>query len=187
MSKNDIIFLTGFMTSGKSTIGKILANVLGWNFYDLDKEIEQRAGKKITEIFEEEGEEKFRSLENKILKEITRGQKLVIALGGGAIANEKNLKICKEQGTIIYLKVEQKELLRRLRKKVDRPLFRNLVLNEASDEEMLAKIKSLLEEREKYYNQADIVFPTDDSPVGKTVDDLAKTIRRYFRESKSKH
>ncbi len=187
MAKEKRIFLTGFMTSGKSTIGRILANVLGWDFFDLDKVIESKIGKKIPQIFEEKGEKHFREIETETLKEISVGEQLVIALGGGAIANEANLKFCKEHGTLIYLKVSEKELLRRLKKKVDRPLIRDLVLNEASEEEIAARINKLLSEREKFYNQADLIFETGLAPVGKTVDNLAKRIRRYFRENKNQN
>ncbi len=182
MVKYERIFLTGFMTSGKSTIGSILANGLGWNFYDLDKEIEALKGKKVAQIFEEEGEEAFRKLESEMLRDISRGKNVVIALGGGTIATLENLSFCKTNGTLIYLKVEETELLRRLKKKVDRPLFKDLVLSGASEEKISQKIKYLLKEREKFYNQADIVFKTGTSSVGKTVDELAKILRRYFRE-----
>ena len=181
-TKTKRIFLTGFMTSGKSTIGRIMANVFGWNFFDLDKVIESNEGKKITEIFEEEGEAAFRKIESETLRNIAHEENIIVALGGGAIVNEENLNFCKNNGTVVYLKVDKKELLRRLKKKVDRPLFKNLVLNEASDEKILERINTLLKEREKYYLQADIVFETGINPVGKTVDDLTRTIKRYFRE-----
>ena len=73
------IYLTGFMTSGKSTLGKILANVLGWDFFDLDKEIEDQEGLRITEIFENKGEKYFREIETNKLKELS-DKKLIVNL-----------------------------------------------------------------------------------------------------------
>jgi len=184
------IFLTGFMTSGKSTIGKILANVLGYDFFDMDREIENRTGKRITEIFEEEGEKYFRRLETAMLFELSRKENSVVALGGGTLTNEENLKLCKKSGIVIYLKVSPETLFQRLKRKTDRPLFRDLVLQGNSEEEILLKIKKMLNEREKFYKEADIIFETENKHVGKSVDELVTTIKRYKREKdkdKSEH
>ena len=95
MSKVNI-YLTGFMASGKSTIGPIVANTLGWEFYDLDKEIEKRERKTIPDIFKENGEKYFRKLEIEVLKELSTGNSLIISLGGGALTNQLNRKIIKQ-------------------------------------------------------------------------------------------
>ena len=102
--KKRIYYLTGFMAAGKSTIGPILANTLGWNFYDLDKEIEKQVGMKVVEIFREKGEEYFRNAETEILKKLSTEDEAIISLGGGAIASNDNFKIIKSTGKIIYLK-----------------------------------------------------------------------------------
>ena len=98
------VYLTGFMTSGKSTIGPILANVLGWEFKDLDRVIEEHENKTVVEIFETNGEEYFRNLEYKFLIEFSNERKLILSLGGGTIAFDRNLKLLKDSGKIVYLK-----------------------------------------------------------------------------------
>lgn len=100
--KKKIYYLTGFMAAGKSTIGPILANSLGWNFFDLDKEVEKKEGIKIVDLFKQKGEEYFRKLETEILKELSGNNEVIISLGGGAIASEENFNIIKSSGKIIF-------------------------------------------------------------------------------------
>ncbi|OGU54536.1 MAG: shikimate kinase [Ignavibacteria bacterium RBG_13_36_8] len=176
------LFLTGFMTSGKSTIGPILANVLGWDFFDLDKVIEKSECKSIVEIFENRGEDYFRTLETDTLMRLSKLEKVVISLGGGTIANEENFNIIKKSGKIVYLKVSPEILYKRLKYKIDRPLFRDLVLSDNSEEEFVSKIKEILTKRETFYNKADLVINTDISPVGITVDKLVKKISMMVYE-----
>ena len=174
----DKIFLTGFMTSGKSTLGPILANVLGWNFYDLDKVIEEKECNTVVEIFRIKGEKYFREKEHDILEELIKEDHIIISLGGGTIANEINLKMMKESGKIIYLQVSAEVLYNRLKHKVDRPLFRDLVLKENSKEDFLHRINELLVEREKFYKQSDLIINCDSRKLGLTVDELAKKLQR---------
>ncbi|AFH48531.1 Shikimate kinase [Ignavibacterium album JCM 16511] len=177
--KRDLIFLTGFMASGKSTIGPILANTIGWDFLDLDKVIEEKTNKKIVEIFKEYGEEYFRKLESETLKELTKLSKYVISLGGGTIENEDNLNQMKKSGILVYLETSPEGAYRRLRFKRDRPalLFDD---NEPTKEEFLKRINTILNRRLKYYNQADLKINTDNKPVGITVDILVKILRKDF-------
>jgi shikimate kinase len=182
------IYFTGFMTCGKSTLGSILANVLGWNFYDLDREIEFDEGKKVTEIFESKGEPYFRKIESEKLKFLSKENNVVISLGGGTIVNDENVKFITKSGKLIYLRVEPEIIYTRIKKKTDRPLFKEFVLAENSKENFLQKINSMLTEREPYYYKADLVFDVDNSPIGLTVDRLAKTIKKIIiDENKSKH
>lgn len=177
--KRNLIFLTGFMASGKSTIGPILANTIGWDFLDLDKVIEEKANKKIVEIFKEYGEEYFRKLETQTLKELTKLSKHVISLGGGTIESEDNLNQMKKSGILVYLETSPEAAYRRLRFKRDRPalLFDD---NEPTKEEFLNRINTILNRRLKYYNQADLKINTDNKPVGITVDKLVKILRKDF-------
>jgi len=182
------IYLTGFMTSGKTTLGKILANVLGWNFYDLDKELEIDEGKKVTEIFESKGEPYFREIETKKLKQLSGGKNIIISLGGGTIVNNENVKFITNHGKLVYLRVEPEIIYTRLKRKTDRPLFKEFVLAENSKEAFIEKIKSMLSERECYYNRANLIFDVDNSPIGITVDKLAKIINRIIiEENKNRH
>ncbi|MCF8241943.1 MAG: shikimate kinase [Melioribacteraceae bacterium] len=176
------IYLTGFMTSGKSTIGPILANVLGWDFYDLDKVIEKEQGKSIVEIFEELGEEKFRKIEHETISRIASQENLVLSLGGGTITVDEIYSKLKSTGTLIYLKVTPEMLYKRLKNKIDRPLFRDLVLAENSKEEFIERIERMLNERSKYYEGSDLIIDSDNYPVGITVDKIAKKIKRFINE-----
>lgn len=166
------------MTSGKSTIGPILANVLGWGFFDLDSVIEKREGKSVVKIFEDNGEEYFRKIERDLLIEISQLENVIVSLGGGTIASAENLEVMKNTGTIVYLKVSPEMLHKRLKHKTDRPLFRDIVLSDHSDEEFIERIKKILGEREKYYNQADMIIDTDSNRVGLTVDLLVNKLKK---------
>ncbi|MDX1699983.1 MAG: shikimate kinase [Melioribacteraceae bacterium] len=178
----DRIYLTGFMTSGKSTLGKILANVLGWDFFDLDKEIENQEGMKITDIFENKGEGYFRKIETDKLKELSDKKNVLISLGGGTIVNNQNAEFITSHGKLIYLKVEPEIIYTRIKKKTDRPLFKEFVLAENSKEAFIDKISSMMAERDKYYKKADLIFHVDNSPIGTTVDKLAKILNRIIHE-----
>jgi shikimate kinase len=174
--KTTIIYLTGFMGSGKSTIGPILANTLGWDFVDLDKLIEQKAEKSIKKIFEDQGELWFRQLERNLLKEISGKENQIVSLGGGTIADDENLKILKATGKIVYLKVSNESLFERLRFKRDRPLFLKENGISLSDKEMKEKIENLMKQRYSYYEQADLIINAEHSGIGKTVDKIAHLI-----------
>ena len=176
------VYLTGFMTSGKSTLGSILANVLGWNFYDLDREIELDEGKKVTEIFESNGEPYFRDIESKKLFQLSEEKNVIISLGGGTIVNDENVKFITKNGKLVYLKVSPEIIYTRLKRKTDRPLFKEFVLAENTKEDFIKKIESMLGEREHYYKKADLFFDVDNSPIGVTVDRLAKIINRIIIE-----
>jgi len=163
------------MGAGKSTIGPILANTLGWDYYDLDKAIEEKTGKKIKQIFEEEGEKFFRETERNVLTELSRGENLIISLGGGTIINPVNLKILKYTGDIVYLKVSPEEIFKRVSFKKDRPLL-NPGDQKFSKEILMEKIQKLYSERIKFYEMADIIIETDNSSVGQTVDEISRLI-----------
>jgi len=177
-----LVYLAGFMTSGKSTIGPILANVLGVEFYDLDKEIEEEEKRTIVEIFEKHGEDYFREIESKVLKRLSENKSGIISLGGGTITNKKNFDLLKRTGKIIYLKVSPDNLYKRLKNKIDRPLFKDMVLSENSEEDFLHRINEMLEKRKGYYEKADFIIETDSQPLGRTVDKLAKKINEFFDE-----
>ncbi len=177
------IYLTGFMASGKSTIGPILSNVLGLDFYDLDQEIEAAEKSTIVEIFEKKGEPYFRNLESEILKKLVQKDNVLISLGGGTITFPKNYELIKNTGKIIYLKVSPEEIYKRIKNKTDRPLLRNFVLGEASKEDFMKKINELLEKRIPFYEKADLIIDTTSSPIGVTIDTIAKKLMRLIDEN----
>jgi len=174
--KKKIYYLTGFMAAGKSTIGPILANTLGWNFYDLDKEVEKKERMKVVELFDQKGEDYFRKSETALLEQLSQDSESIISLGGGAIASDVNFEIIKSTGKIIYLKSSPEMAYKRLRFKRDRPAFVFEGEEVPSKEEFLERINKLLNSRKKYYEQADFVIDTDNQTVGKTVDIIAKYI-----------
>jgi len=181
-----IVYLTGFMASGKSTIGPILANTLGWDFFDLDRLIEEAAGKSVRAIFEENGEHYFREFETKTLRNTCGLENYIIALGGGTIANQINLEIIKSSGFLIYLESSPEETYKRLRFKRDRPALLFDGVEEPTKAEFIEKINSLLIKRIDYYNQADLKINTDNCQVGRTVDTLSHIIKKEFYGERNK-
>lgn len=183
MSKT-LLYLTGFMGSGKSTIGPIVANTLGWQFIDLDREIEEREETSVSKIFETKGENYFRELETKVLLEVSQKEDAVISLGGGTIINEPNLKTVKESGILIYLKLSPESAYKRLKFKKDRPIFSNIESVSLSKHDFLNKITSLMAMRTKYYEQADAIIDTDSLSIGSVVDEIVKFFNKKNKNRK---
>ncbi|MCK9407524.1 MAG: shikimate kinase [Bacteriovoracaceae bacterium] len=178
--KQSIIFLTGFMGSGKSTVGPILANTIGFQFIDLDVLIETKEKKRISDIFAAEGEQMFRFLERETLKEILQHKSTIVSLGGGTVTNDESLELVKLHGVLVYLKSDIEHIFQRLRTKSDRPMLRDEDGKLLDGEGLRKKIENLLTAREHYYLQADIVISTDDKKIGYTIDELAKKLAHYI-------
>lgn len=173
------IYLNGFMASGKSTLGPILANTLGWEFADIDRLLEKAENMRVTEIFDKKGEEYFRMREAEVLREIGRTTRIVISLGGGTAINEENLKFIMETGFVIFLRASSKSIFARLRRKLDRPMFRDLVLRGAPEEEFMERIQSMLHERMPYYLKSHLTLDTDSLRIGDTIDKIQRLVRRH--------
>lgn len=138
------------MASGKSTLGKKLARKLNFEFIDSDHEIEKQTGKKISEIFSEQGENAFRELENQFVKSLIGKTNIVLSTGGGLPCFHDNISLINNLGQSFYLKLSPKELTKRiLNAKTIRPLAKD-----KSPEELKRFVENLLSEREKYYLQA---------------------------------
>lgn len=122
--KGKIIYLTGFMGSGKSTAGKIAAEKLNIDFIDLDKYIEEKEGRSISEIFSEKSEAYFREIEHKYLKEIYYGnsKNILVALGGGTVMNPINMQIIKNNSIVIFLDTPFDTIKSRVQSDPSRPL-----------------------------------------------------------------
>jgi shikimate kinase len=175
-----IIFLTGFMGSGKSTVGPIFANTIGFQFIDLDALIEQKEGKKIGAIFAAEGEKKFRALERETVQDLLHSTSMVISLGGGTVTNPDTLALIKKHGVMVYLRSDVEHIYSRLRTKSDRPMLRNDDGQLLDGDDLMKKIEMLLNARTPFYEQADIIVTTDDKRIGHTIDELAKRISAYI-------
>ena len=119
----DKIFLVGFMGSGKSTVGPLVAAKLGWDFIDLDRQIEREQGKAIREIFEQEGEPAFRRIEAHHLRSLKDRAACVVALGGGAFVQEENRPVVAEQGISVFIDCRLEVIRARCPADGNRPLF----------------------------------------------------------------
>jgi shikimate kinase len=108
------IYLMGCMGAGKSTAGRLLARVLGRDFLDLDEQIVARAGRSISQIFEDEGEDGFRQREHDALRQVAQRENIVVALGGGAVLRDDNWELIQQSGISIYLKVRPELLVQRI-------------------------------------------------------------------------
>jgi shikimate kinase len=148
------IILVGMMGAGKTTIGKLLSNKLGFDFIDLDKIIEEKSGVKINTIFEIEGEAGFRDRELQVLSDSIEKDQVIISTGGGIVTNEKSkARLIKNNALIIYLKANLQTLFNRLKNDNSRP-----ILNVDNKEQV---IKKILEEREPLYQElSDMVVDT---------------------------
>ena len=166
------LYLSGFMGVGKSTIARVLALRLGWDFVDTDHWIEQKTGKKVSQIFQESGEKYFRDLEKKAIAELSRHSRQVIALGGGVLNQKENLETVRASGILIYLEASVECLLERLKTSYDRrPLLKNST-------DLRKTILELLEIRIPIYEQATWKIPTD----GKEPEDIAALISDRMRK-----
>ncbi|MFW6389146.1 MAG: shikimate kinase [Marinilabiliaceae bacterium] len=151
------IYLIGFMGSGKSTLGKVLARLLNYSFIDLDHYIEKKEGLTVAEIFSRHGEERFRALERLSIHETAQKGHAVVATGGGAPCFFDNMDFMNQHGTTIYLKISPENLARRLAPaRAHRPL-----LADKSENELLTFIKQRLEERTPFYQRANFVADTE--------------------------
>ena len=158
------IVLTGFMGTGKSVVGRHLANELRLPFMDVDSTIKKRAGKSIPEIFAADGEAAFRKLEHEAIVELAQQDKTVISTGGGALLDPRNREALQRHGILVCLTAKMGTLLERLKEDLSRPLLAG-----ANPEQ---KIELLMKERESIYNLCPVQVATD----GKTIAQVSAEI-----------
>ena len=152
-----LIFLTGFMGSGKTHWGSIWAAANGFTFVDLDQAIEKAEGIAVAEIFEKNGEDYFRLLETKMLRRFANKQNTIIACGGGTPCFHDNIQWMNEHGTTVYISSTTNRILERVLEEQDkRPLLKKM--NQA---ELLFFIEQKLKEREPFYTQAKIILDAE--------------------------
>jgi shikimate kinase len=151
------LYLVGFMGSGKSSVGRLLADELGWSFADIDEDIEKAQGVSIAQIFDTRGEQAFREIEQEALRkrvrEIECGKPMVLALGGGAFVDPTNRKLLEERGVTVWLDCPFPRVNARVKHQTHRPLAR--------DPE---KLQQLFDDRLAVYRKAEhrIEADTDD-------------------------
>lgn len=139
------VFLIGMMGAGKTTVGRLLAQALGFEFVDADRELEARSGALIATIFSVEGEEGFRRREAALLDELTQRPGIVLATGGGAILNADTRSRLRDRGLVLYLRASAEEIYRRTRNDRSRPLLQTA--------DPRARIDELLAQREPLYDE----------------------------------
>jgi shikimate kinase len=156
------LFLIGMMGAGKTTIGRLLARALAFEFIDADREIEARSGVPITTIFEVEGEDGFRRREAAILDELTQRRGVVVATGGGAVLREENRQHLRSRGLVVYLQASADEITRRTSHDKTRPLLQTA--------DPRARIVKLLAQRAPLYEEtAHLMFQSSTASPKKLV------------------
>lgn len=166
MKKN--IFFIGFMGTGKTTIGKLVSQKLGFDFIDTDAAIEEQLSMSISDIFENYGEDYFRELENKIVMDLTKGLGTIISTGGGTPLYHNNMEIMKENGLVITLETSANILWARLKNCRERPLLREY--------NTFDKFSELYAHRNKIYRLGHYIIKTDGKSRKQVVDEAIKYI-----------
>ena len=154
------VYLVGFMGSGKSSVGRVLAYEVGWKFVDVDEEIERQEGLSIPSLFEQPGEAAFRAIESRVLKQLVKlvqsGRPHVISLGGGAFLSEEHFELVRHNGVSVWLDCPLETIERRVGSSDHRPLARDP-----------KRMRELFEARRPGYARADyrIEIDSDDPAV----------------------
>jgi shikimate kinase len=167
------VFLLGLRGTGKSTLAPLLAERLGWDWCDMDREIERRSGQSLREIFEREGESAFRDLESALLREICTRSHLVVATGGGEVLREENRRLLRQNSRCVWLRASVPVMLARLQSDpatlTQRPALTQLPPQE--------EIRQLLEQREPLYRAcADLIVDTDQATPEQLASQIAQRL-----------
>ncbi|HEY1663083.1 MAG TPA: shikimate kinase [Verrucomicrobiae bacterium] len=147
------IALIGFMGTGKTSVGRLVADLLHFHFLDTDEMIQAATGKTIAEIFSRDGEPAFRALEEKAVAELAAKSKIVISAGGGLPVNPANLAGLKTHALLVCLWASPEKIWERVKNQTHRPLLH--------DPNPQKKIRELLAFREPFYKQADVLLNTE--------------------------
>jgi shikimate kinase len=165
------IALVGLMGVGKSSIGRRLAHALDLPFRDADAEVESAAGRSIAEIFAQYGEPAFREGERKVIARLLDEGPHVLATGGGAFINDQTRALIKEKAVSVWLKADLDVLARRVSRKSDRPLV--------TGKDPLEVLRAQAEARYPFYEQADIVVETGDTPHQVAVESILEALHQH--------
>jgi shikimate kinase len=170
------IFLIGYMGAGKTTLGRILSRRLNFSFIDTDFYIEHRYRKKVGDIFNACGEQRFREMERRILCEVSEFERVVVSTGGGLPCFNDNMKLMNEKGTTVYLEASTDALAARLQaSRTIRPVLQN-----RSGSELTAFIGEHLERRRPFYEQAGVRFQTDPMVTNGDAEALADKLEQLI-------
>lgn len=163
MTEKNIV-LIGFMGTGKSTVGKLLAKKIGREWIDVDHWIEQKTKRKIADIFESDGESAFRRMEKDAILEMASKNRCVITTGGGAVLDPANMLALRKNGILVVLEASPETIYERVKDARHRPLLKN---SNPKDE-----IARLLKERKPHYEKADLSIRTDGKAPGRVAEEI---------------
>ncbi|MBI2095474.1 MAG: shikimate kinase [Candidatus Omnitrophica bacterium] len=163
------IVLIGFMGTGKTSVGKILASRLGRRVIDIDRFIETSEKKKIREIFEKEGEARFRVLEKEAVGVVARQTGVVITTGGGVVLDPENVRALRRNGVLVELTATPETVFRRVKDSARRPLL--------GGGDLMARIRELYEPRRALYGQSDYHFSTDGRSPSEAADEIFEKLK----------
>lgn len=170
------IFLIGFMGSGKTTLARAVSRRTGWQFIDLDFYIENRFRKSVRDIFAQEGEERFRDLEARMLREVGEFEDVIVACGGGTPCFGSNMDYMLGRGPTVFLDATEPCLHRRLVK----GRFKRPLIADKTPEEVLEVIRRGIASRIEHYSRASLVFPSDNledsAQIAESVDNFLTLI-----------
>ena len=169
MSDKNIV-LIGFMGTGKSTVGKILAKKMNRALVDIDHRVEEKEKRKISEIFEKEGEDYFRRLEKETIRDVVSHSGQVITTGGGAVMDAENLAALKSGGFLVALTASAETIYQRVKDTRHRPLLKS--------GDLLAQIRQLLEARRPAYDKADLHFASDGKTGAQVADQILEALEK---------
>ena len=163
------IALVGFMGTGKTSVGKILGKKLNREVIDVDQYIETTQKRKISEIFEKEGEVFFRAVEKKAIRDISGRRGIVITTGGGAVLDPQNIQVLKETGWVVCLSAPPETVFSRVKYSRHQPLL--------AGKDTLAEIRHLLRIREPFYAEADFRVETGGCTSAQAADEILKILK----------
>ena len=169
-----IILLVGLMGSGKTSVGKRLAQKLGLPFVDGDREVEKAAGLSLIDLLNCFGLEEYRAGEARVMKRLLCGDSCVLASGGGSFVCEQTRKLAKERAITIWLKADVDILYRRTSGRNHRPFI------EGNESELKQKLEDYISEEYPYYSEADIIVETKEEPVSETLHRVVKSIESFL-------
>ena len=173
------VYLTGFMATGKSTVGPLLADRLGYRFVDLDWLVEARTQRTVAELFAQ-GESVFRAAEAQALAETANGRGLVVATGGGTLVSPENLAAARMAGAVVWLRSSEAVTLARLGDARGRPVLAGPDGQPLQGDDLVARVRGLMAGREPSYAQADLVVESD-GPADLVARQAAEALRGWRR------
>ena len=170
------IVLVGFMGTGKTSIGRRISSQLRMRYVDTDDIVERDSRRRISDIFAEDGEPAFRELESKAIRKVSKLCNHVISTGGGVVLKEANMIELKRNGIVFCLTATAEEIYRRVGHQTHRPLLQT--------PDPLAQICSMLEERHRYYAEADHMISTTGRPFGEIITHIKRIFTKSTRNRK---